>query len=64
MWLNYWLLRRMDATTVLSMGFVEPFIAVLLGAVFLDERIGLRTLAGGLAVTVSVWLVLRRDASH
>lgn len=64
MWFNYWLLRRMDATTVLSMGFVEPFIAVLLGAMFLDERIGLRTLAGGLAVTVSVWLVLRRDASH
>ena len=64
MWLNYWLLRRMDATGVLSMGFVEPFIAVLLGAAFLDERITLRTIAGGLAVTVSVWLVLRRETSQ
>ena len=64
MWLNYWLLRRMDATSLLSMGFVEPFIAVFLGALFLDERITLRTLAGGLAVTASVWLVLRRDASR
>jgi drug/metabolite transporter (DMT)-like permease len=51
----------MDATSLLSMGFVEPFIAVLLGALFLDERITLRTLAGGLAVTASVWLVLRRE---
>jgi drug/metabolite transporter (DMT)-like permease len=61
-WLNYWLLRRMDATSLLAMGFVEPFIAVLLGVVFLDERITLRTIAGGLAVTASVWLVLRRGS--
>lgn len=57
--LNYWLLRRMDATSLLSMGFVEPFIAVLLGAVFLDERLTLLTVAGGLMVLASVWVVLR-----
>lgn len=57
--LNYWLLRRIDATTMLSMGLVEPFIAVLLGAAFLDERLGVRTLVGGVAVLASVWVVLR-----
>jgi drug/metabolite transporter (DMT)-like permease len=61
--LNYWLLRRMDATSLLSMGFVEPFIAVLLGAAFLGERLTLRSAAGGLAVLASVWVVLREARS-
>ena len=38
-WLNYWLLKRIGATKLLSMGLIEPLIAVLLGAVFLDERL-------------------------
>jgi drug/metabolite transporter (DMT)-like permease len=64
--LNYWLLRRIDATSLLSMGFVEPFIAVMLGAVFLDERLTLKTFAGGVAVLASVWVVLRpqHEDSH
>jgi drug/metabolite transporter (DMT)-like permease len=57
--LNYWLLRRIDATSLLSMGFVEPLIAVLLGAVLLDERLTARTVLGGIAVLASVWAVLR-----
>lgn len=57
--LNYWLLRRLDATTLLSMGLVEPLIAVLLGSMFLDERLTLMTFAGGVMVLASVWVVLR-----
>ena len=59
-WLNYWLLRRMDATNVLLMNIVEPPLAVLFGALLLGERMTLRTALGGACVLLSVWLVLRR----
>lgn len=56
--LNYWLLNRIGATRLLVMGLVEPFIAVVLGVIFLGERMTGRTLAGGLCIVVSVALVL------
>ena len=57
-YLNYWLLKRMDATKVLSMALVEPLIAVLLGAAILGERLTARTLLGGALILVSVALTL------
>lgn len=59
-WLNYWLLKRMDATKVLLMAIVEPLLAVLLGALVLGETVSARTLAGGACILVGVWLVLTR----
>jgi drug/metabolite transporter (DMT)-like permease len=59
-WLNYWLLRRMDATKVLLMAIVEPLLAVLLGALVLGETLTARTLAGGACILFSVALVLTR----
>jgi len=56
-WLNYWLLERMSATTLLSMGLVEPLIAVLLGAAFLDERVTLRAALGGALVLCSIFMI-------
>ena len=61
-WLNYWLLRRMDAMKVLMMNIVEPPLAVLLGALLLGEEMTWRTAFGGACVLLSVWLVLRRKA--
>jgi hypothetical protein len=40
------------------MGLIEPLIAVLLGAVFLDERLGFRTAAGGVLILIAVGVVL------
>lgn len=57
-WLNYWLLRRMSATHVLVMALVEPPLAMMLGAVLLDEALSGRILAGSACVLVSVALVL------
>jgi drug/metabolite transporter (DMT)-like permease len=57
-WLNYWLLKRIGATRLLSMGLIEPLVAVLLGAVFLDERLTVRTLAGGVCILIAVAAVL------
>ncbi len=57
-WLNYWLLKRIGATKLLSMGLIEPLVAVLLGAVFLDERLTLNTALGGVCILVAVGVVL------
>jgi drug/metabolite transporter (DMT)-like permease len=57
-WLNYWLLKRMGATKLLSMSLVEPLIAVLLGAIVLREALPAGTLLGGACILTSTWLVL------
>jgi drug/metabolite transporter (DMT)-like permease len=57
-WLNYWLLQRIGATKLLSMGLVEPLVAVLLGAAFLEERMSTVTAAGGVCILVAVGVVL------
>jgi drug/metabolite transporter (DMT)-like permease len=57
-WLNYWLLKRVGATKLLAMSLVEPFIAVVLGAIFLREALPAGTLLGGLCILASTWMVL------
>ena len=61
-WLNYWLLARMDASAMLMMGVAEVPIAVLLGTVFLKERLPVGTFAGGACVLVAVVTALAGDA--
>jgi len=56
-WLNYWLLERMSATALLSMGLIEPLIAVLLGAAFLHERVTPGAAAGGVLVLCSIFMI-------
>jgi drug/metabolite transporter (DMT)-like permease len=63
-WLNYWLLKRMDATSVLLMSVVEPLLAVLLGALVLGETLTGRTLLGGVCIIFSVWLILLRPGAR
>lgn len=57
-WLNYWLLKRMDATKLLVMGLAEPPIAMMLGAAILDESLSARMIAGTICILVSVGVVL------
>jgi drug/metabolite transporter (DMT)-like permease len=59
-WLNYWLLKRVSATVVLSMALVQPLIAAVLGALILDERFGAGALVGGALILLSAALILRR----
>ena len=60
-WLNYWLLKRVTATTVLAMGLVQPLVAAALGALILGERFGSGAAVGGAAVLLSAAIILRRD---
>ena len=57
-WLNYWLLQRIGATKLLSMGLIEPLIAVVLGAVFLSETMTPFAALGGVCILVAVAVVL------
>jgi drug/metabolite transporter (DMT)-like permease len=47
-------LGRMSATTAASYAFVNPVVAVLLGAVILDEHLSLREALGGALVVLAV----------
>jgi drug/metabolite transporter (DMT)-like permease len=40
------------------MGLIEPLVAVLLGVVFLDERLTRHTVVGGVLILVAVGVVL------
>ena len=63
-WLNYWLLPRVGAVNLLIMGLVEPPIAVLLGAWFLDETMNARAGLGSALILVSVWLAMGGKSSR
>jgi drug/metabolite transporter (DMT)-like permease len=59
LWLNYWLLKRMDASAMLMMGVAEVPIAIGLGAVVFGERLPAGTLLGGACVLAAVIAGLR-----
>jgi drug/metabolite transporter (DMT)-like permease len=51
-------LRRLPTAVVSTYAYVNPVVAVSLGALFLGERLTLATLAGGVVVVLSVVLLL------
>ena len=59
-WLYYWLLSRIESTKAMMISLVTPLIAVLIGAIFADERLPPQTLAGGLLIVASVGLIAIR----
>ena len=63
-WLNYWLLKRMDATKVLLISIAEPLLALLLGALVLGETLTGRALLGGLCILLSVGMILSRRSAR
>jgi drug/metabolite transporter (DMT)-like permease len=57
-----WLLRNVRISTVATYAFVNPVIAVALGAVFLDEPLRWTTLSAGAAIVVAVVLIVTARA--
>jgi drug/metabolite transporter (DMT)-like permease len=57
-----WLLQHAPISQVSTYAYVNPVIAVLLGAVFLSESVELATLAGMALVIASVWVIVRQEA--
>ena len=54
----HWLLRNAPTSTVSTYAYVNPVVAVLLGAAFLGEPMTMRTLLAGLAIVASVVLIV------
>lgn len=57
-----WLLKNAPISQVSTYAYVNPVIAVLLGAVFLSESVEVATLAGMALVIASVWVIVRQEA--
>jgi len=54
----FWLLRHCDPAKVATYAFVNPIVAVLLGALFAHEAVTLRTLIAALLIIGSVALII------
>ncbi|MEH0623879.1 DMT family transporter [Streptomyces stelliscabiei] len=59
-YLNYRLIEDEGATSAATVGYLLPVVSVALGALFLDERVGARVVAGMVVVLVGVALTRRR----
>ncbi len=59
-----WLLRNAPIGTVATYAYVNPVVAVVVGALLLDERITSAMLAGGVLILSSVALVVTASGSR
>lgn len=59
-WLYYWLLDKVESTKAMTIALVTPFVAVICGSVFLDEKLLPQTLFGGILILASVGLIVFR----
>jgi drug/metabolite transporter (DMT)-like permease len=57
--LNAWALARAPASLVASYIYVQPVVGAGLAAVFLGERPGWGTFAGGALIAAGIWIVAR-----
>lgn len=62
-WLYYWLLKRVESSTAMAIALATPLVAVIVGAVALDERLLPRTFVGGALILASVGLTAFRRRS-
>src|SRR5207244_3943508 len=54
-----WLIRNVRTSVVSTYAYVNPVVAVALGAIFLNEAIGATTLLAGVAIVLAVVLIVR-----
>lgn len=59
-WLYYWLLSRIESTKAMMISLVTPLIAVLIGGIFLGERLPPQTFFGGVLILASIGLIVFR----
>ncbi|MDT0570119.1 DMT family transporter [Streptomyces sp. DSM 3412] len=62
-YLNYRLIADEGATSAATVGYLLPVVSVALGALFLDERVGTRVIAGMVVVLAGVALTRPRRTS-
>lgn len=63
-WLYYWLLSKIESTKAMMISLVTPLLAVVIGAVFLGERLPPQTFLGGVLILSSIGLIVFRRKVH
>jgi drug/metabolite transporter (DMT)-like permease len=58
--LYYWLVRHMEVTKTMLIALVTPVVAVVLGMVFLQEKLNWRLFAGGACIISGIGLIVFR----
>ena len=58
-----WALKNLPISTVVSHQYVNPAVAVVLGAVILDESLGISSLIGAALVIAAVFATVRSESS-
>jgi S-adenosylmethionine uptake transporter len=61
--LFFWGIGRVHLAQALALTFIAPLIALLLAAMFLDERVGKRTIAGSVGAFAGVAVIVYGQAS-
>ena len=59
-WLYYWLLSKIESTKAMMISLVTPLLAVVIGGVFLGERLPPQTFIGGILILSSIGLIVFR----
>lgn len=59
-WLYYWLLSKIESTKAMMISLVTPLLAVVIGGIFLGERLPPRTFFGGILILASIGLIVFR----
>jgi O-acetylserine/cysteine efflux transporter len=59
-WLYYWLLSKIESTKAMMISLVTPLLAVIIGGIFLGERLPPQTFVGGILILSSIGLIVFR----
>lgn len=59
----YWLLSRIESSKVMMNALLTPLIAVIVGAIFLEEKLPSQTILGGVLILVSIGLIVLRKTA-
>lgn len=64
-WLYYWLLSKIESTKAMMISLVTPLLAVVIGAIFLGEKLPPQTFFGGILILASIGLIVfRKKINH
>lgn len=56
--LYYWLLQRVESAKAMTISLVTPLVAVIIGGLFLNEKLPIQTLFGGTLILGGVGLIV------
>lgn len=59
-WLYYYLLSKIESTKAMMISLVTPLLAVIIGGIFLGERLPVQTFFGGILILASIGLIIFR----